>query len=75
MQKLAIKDNLLNEYFGIEMLGITESNGGLRLSFFGDGHRDILIHANPLSYVGSGSIMIQEVYDLKIKKFEDMLEE
>ncbi|MCK5027956.1 MAG: hypothetical protein KAS07_06050 [Candidatus Pacebacteria bacterium] len=73
MQKIAIKDDFLKTVFGIEILGITELDGEITLSFFGSGHRDIVIQTNPLSETGSGSIITQEVFDAKVKEFEDLL--
>ena len=73
MQKIAIQDELLRTIFGIELLGITEHEGKITLSFFGNGHRDIEVQTKPLSNTGSGCIMTQGLFDSKVKEFEDLL--
>lgn len=73
MQEIAIKDKLLEEMFGIGILGITEDEGKITLNFFGNGHRDIEIEIKPLDMVGSGAIMTQEAFDERVKNFEDLL--
>lgn len=74
MQEIVIKDPQLIEMFGIEVLGITEDDGRIMLNFFGNGHRNIELSTKPLANVGSGSIMTQDVFDIRAKHFEDLLE-
>ena len=75
MQEIAIKDMQLKKLFGIELLGVTQINGKIILNFFGNGHRSIELKIKPLSEIGSGSIMTQELFDITVKEFEDLLEE
>ncbi|MCK4666818.1 hypothetical protein KAU33_08715 [Candidatus Dependentiae bacterium] len=72
MQEIMIKDPQLIELFGIEVLGITEDNGRIILNLFGNGHRSIELETKPLANVGSGSIMTQDVFDARVKHFEDL---
>ncbi|MCK5013930.1 MAG: hypothetical protein KAS66_08930 [Candidatus Omnitrophica bacterium] len=74
MQKIAIKDKILKMMFGIDLLGITEHDGKISLSFFGEkGHRDIEITRDPLEKTGSGCIMVQNVFDAKVEEFEALV--
>ena len=75
MQKIAIKDKLLKTMFGVDLLGITEHDGKISLSFFGEkGHRDIEITREPLEKTGSKSIMVQNVFAAKVEEFEALIE-
>jgi len=75
MQKIGIQDGLMKTIFGIDLIGITEHDGKLILSFFGKGHRDIEIKLNPLERVGSGCILSQKVFDAKVDEFEKLIED
>jgi len=77
MQRIGIKDEQLKHNFGIEMLGIIENNGVITLKFFGEDefrrHRDIVIRTNPLVNTGSGTITSDELFDLKLREFKDLV--
>ena len=77
MQKIAIKDEQLKHNFGIEALGIIEDNGIITLKFFGEDQfrrqREFIIRTDPLENIGSGTITSDDLFDLKLKEFKDLL--
>ena len=55
-QKTIIQDEMLKEYFGIEVLSLSKKDNVISIGFFGENtHRDLEIDVSKKELIGSGS--------------------
>lgn len=66
-QKTIIQDEMLKEYFGIEVLSISKKDNVISIGFFGENtHRDLEIDVSKKELIGSGSyVSIEHMNEAK----------